>query len=90
MLSRGSGFVSSDEDHRGCGVQVRRQLMCQEKGLPDAYSVHGFVQATSMSSDEITEDAVYSCTGNPLPKDIEQVAHWLLNETFSDAFDSAF
>lgn len=42
-----------------------------------------------MSADEITEDAVYQCTGNPLPKDIEQVAHWLLNERFTDAFESA-
>ncbi len=32
-----------------------------------------------MSSDDISEEAVYLCTGNPLPKDIEQVAHWLLN-----------
>ena len=42
-----------------------------------------------MSSDDISEEAVYLCTGNPLPQDIEQVAHWLLNETFADAFDSA-
>jgi hypothetical protein len=49
----------------------------------------GVAQATSMSADEMTEDAVYSCTGNPLPKDIEQVAHWLLNEKFTDAFESA-
>jgi replication factor C subunit 3/5 len=41
-----------------------------------------------MSADTITEDAVYQCTGNPLPKDIEQVAHWLLNEKFTDAFES--
>ncbi len=45
-------------------------------------------QATSMSSDEITEEAVYLCTGNPLPQDIEQVAHWLLNEPFAGAFES--
>jgi DNA polymerase III delta prime subunit len=48
----------------------------------------GVAQATSMSADTITEDAVYQCTGNPLPKDIEQVAHWLLNESFTDAFES--
>lgn len=48
----------------------------------------GVAQATSMSADTITEDAVYQCTGNPLPKDIEQVAHWLLNERFTDAFQS--
>lgn len=48
----------------------------------------GVAQATSMSADTITEDAVYQCTGNPLPKDIEQVAHWLLNERFIDAFAS--
>ncbi|CAL1412490.1 unnamed protein product [Linum trigynum] len=44
------------------------------------------LQATQMASKHITEDAVYLCTGNPLPKDIEQICFWLLNESFSDGF----
>lgn len=39
-----------------------------------------------MASQHITEEAVYLCTGNPMPKDIEQISFWLLNEPFSDSF----
>lgn len=44
------------------------------------------LQSTHMASPQITEEAVYLCTGNPLPRDIEQIAHWLLNESFSVSF----
>ncbi|KAK1438023.1 hypothetical protein QVD17_03824 [Tagetes erecta] len=44
------------------------------------------LQSTHMASQQITEEAVYLCTGNPLPKDIEQISYWLLNEPFSDSF----
>nr|XP_011458804.1 PREDICTED: replication factor C subunit 3 [Fragaria vesca subsp. vesca] len=44
------------------------------------------LQSTHMASQKITEEAVYLCTGNPLPKDIEQISHWLLNESFTEAF----
>ncbi|GFY96596.1 replication factor C subunit 3 [Actinidia rufa] len=43
-------------------------------------------QSTHMASQQITEEAVYLCTGNPLPKDIEQISYWLLNETFAESF----
>ncbi|THG04721.1 hypothetical protein TEA_013612 [Camellia sinensis var. sinensis] len=39
--------------------------------------------STHMASQQITEEAVYLCTGNPLPKGIEQISHWLLNEQFA-------
>lgn len=44
------------------------------------------LQSTHMASQQITEEAVYLCTGNPLPKDIEKIAHWLLNESFANSF----
>lgn len=44
------------------------------------------LQSTHMASQQITEEAVYLCTGNPLPKDIEQISYWLLNEPFSYSF----
>jgi replication factor C subunit 3/5 len=45
------------------------------------------LQSTHMASQQqITEETVYLCTGNPLPKDIEQIAHWLLNESFTVSF----
>ncbi|XP_058782490.1 replication factor C subunit 3-like [Vicia villosa] len=39
-----------------------------------------------MASQQITEEAVYLCTGNPLPKDIDQISYWLLNEQYSESF----
>lgn len=44
------------------------------------------MQSTHMASQQITEEAVYLCTGNPLPKDIEQIAYWLLNESFTACY----
>jgi len=44
------------------------------------------LQSTHMASQQITEEAVYLCTGNPMPKDIEEIAFWLLNEPFSTSF----
>ncbi|XP_010675030.2 replication factor C subunit 3 [Beta vulgaris subsp. vulgaris] len=44
------------------------------------------LQSTHMASQQITEEAVYLCTGNPLPKDIEQISYWLLNETFVTSY----
>lgn len=44
------------------------------------------MQSTHMASQQITEDAVYLCTGNPLPKDIEQISYWLLNESFAISY----
>ncbi|XP_031372325.1 replication factor C subunit 3 [Punica granatum] len=44
------------------------------------------LQSTHMASQQITEEAVYLCTGNPLPKDIEQIAYWLLNESFATSY----
>lgn len=44
------------------------------------------LQSTHMASPHVTEEAVYLCTGNPLPKDIEQISHWLLNESFTAGF----
>ena len=43
-------------------------------------------QSTHMASQHVTEEAVYLCTGNPMPKDIEQIAYWLLNESYTASF----
>lgn len=43
------------------------------------------LQSTQMASPHVDEEAVYLCTGSPMPKDIEQIAHWLLNEPFSES-----
>ena len=41
-----------------------------------------------MSSDEVTELSVYTCTGQPLPTDIAKIIEWMLNEDFSTAYQS--
>ena len=43
-----------------------------------------------MSADVVDELAVYACTGNPLPRDIEAVATWLFNDSFAAAYQSAW
>ncbi|XP_074309395.1 replication factor C subunit 3 [Silene latifolia] len=44
------------------------------------------LQSTHMASQQITEEAVHLCTGNPLPKDIERISYLLLNESFATTF----
>nr|KYP55130.1 Replication factor C subunit 5 [Cajanus cajan] len=69
-------------------------LDVQESGLAalvrlsngDMRKALNILQSTHMASEQITEEAVYLCTGNPLPKDIEQISYWLLNEQFADSF----
>ena len=39
-----------------------------------------------MSSDEITEETVYKCTGSSLPRDIERIVNALFNEDFEAVF----
>ena len=42
-----------------------------------------------MASGRVSEASVYACTGNPMPRDIEQVGQWLFQAPFSEAFNSA-
>ncbi|KAG6784143.1 hypothetical protein POTOM_009828 [Populus tomentosa] len=42
--------------------------------------------STHMASQQITEETVYLCTGNPLPQDVQQITHWLLNESFAESY----
>lgn len=47
------------------------------------------LQSTSMSvgsTGVIDQAAVYTCTGSPMPADIEQLMKWLLNEDLSTAY----
>eukprot|EP00798_Chlamydomonas_sp_ICE-L_P023993 gene23993-9566_t len=55
----------------GCG-DMRRSL--------------NILQSCHMAFPEVNEEAVYLCTGNPQPRDIENVVHQLFNDSFNDAF----
>lgn len=46
------------------------------------------LQSTSMAGPTVDEEAVYACTGQPRPADIEAAAYSLLNEPFSAALGS--
>ena len=48
------------------------------------------LQSTSMAHDEVTEETVYLCTGQPLPSDIAQIVEWMLNVDFSTAYSSKY
>lgn len=44
------------------------------------------LQSAHMSFETVDENAVFKCTGNPPPTDIDQIMKWLLNEDFSTAY----
>jgi hypothetical protein len=46
------------------------------------------MQATAMSAGEVSEAAVYACTGNPLPADIAAAVQQLFNDDFRSVFAS--
>ena len=41
-----------------------------------------------MAAGEVDERAVYLCTGNPLPEDLQTIANWLFNDDFATCFES--
>ncbi|CAI5471226.1 unnamed protein product [Closterium sp. Yama58-4] len=82
-------------------VTARLRHVIQEEGLDvtdgalsaivslsagDMRRALNILQSAHMSCpNTMTEEAVYASTGNPMPKDIQQMAHWLLNEPFRTA-----
>lgn len=46
------------------------------------------LQATAMSFGNVDGDSVYACTGQPLPRDVQNIVHLLLNETLEVAYRS--
>lgn len=59
-------------------------LKCLSNG--DMRKALNILQSTHMASQQITEETVYLCTGNPLPQDVQQITHWLLNESFAESY----
>ncbi|KAI8897363.1 P-loop containing nucleoside triphosphate hydrolase protein [Globomyces pollinis-pini] len=44
------------------------------------------LQAAHVAHDHIVEDTIYATTGSPLPSDIVQIVHWLMNAEFGEAY----
>ena len=40
-----------------------------------------------MAFDVVDENNVYTCVGHPLKSDISNMVDWMLNDTFSNAYD---
>jgi len=57
-------------------------------GNGDMRRTLNILQSTVMASGEVNRLSVYSCTGSPLPDDIQQAAKWLLNDPAEEAFAS--
>jgi len=45
------------------------------------------LQSAAMSNPNITEEAIYLCTGQPLPADILRITQSLMEDPFEDCFD---
>ncbi|KND04456.1 replication factor C subunit 3 [Spizellomyces punctatus DAOM BR117] len=56
--------------------------------LGDMRRALNILQATHAAFSPVTEQAVYLCTGSPLPADINQIAEWLLNSDFATAYEN--
>lgn len=46
------------------------------------------LQSCFMAFDEVGEEAVYLCTGNPMPKDVEEIVTVLFNSPITEAYQS--
>eukprot|EP00798_Chlamydomonas_sp_ICE-L_P032716 gene32716-3601_t len=55
-------------------------------GCGDMRRSINILQSCHMAFPQVTEEAVYLCTGNPQPREIENVLHQLFNDSFNDAF----
>lgn len=52
----------------------------------DMRKVLNVLQSTSMSHDVVDERAVYECTGEPLPADLDAIMTSLMNDDFNTCF----
>lgn len=48
------------------------------------------LQACHAAYDRIDEAAVYNCTGNPYPADIETIVTSMMNDEFTSAYQSEY
>lgn len=53
----------------------------------DMRRVLNILQSTSMAYPEVNSNAVYLCTGYPLPSDILTIKESLLNDSFNDCYN---
>lgn len=66
----------------------RKALLQLSKG--DMRRALNILQACHAGYEIVDEDAVYNCTGNPHPADIETIVNSMLTEDFTTAYSSTF
>ncbi|KAG8233975.1 hypothetical protein J437_LFUL014494 [Ladona fulva] len=62
----------------------KQALITLAKG--DMRKVLNILQSASMAYDEVNENSVYLCTGQPLKSDIMHIVNWMMNEDFKTAY----
>ncbi|PWN97033.1 putative RFC3-DNA replication factor C, 40 kDa subunit [Tilletiopsis washingtonensis] len=74
-------------DHEGCNVTQdgKEALIKLSKG--DMRRALNVLQACHAAYDRIDESAVYNCTGNPHPSDIEDIVNSMMNDDFSTSYN---
>jgi replication factor C subunit 3/5 len=77
---------------QGEGIQVTQegQKALVKLSQGDMRRALNILQATHAAYSLITEESIYTCTGSPLPADIEQIAQWCFGSDFADAYSSTF
>lgn len=84
----------SIDNHYFCNDSVkitdkgRKALLQLSKG--DMRRALNILQACHAGYEVVDEDAVYNCTGNPHPADIETIVNSMLTEDFTTAYSSTF
>ncbi|XP_063974918.1 replication factor C subunit 5 [Diachasmimorpha longicaudata] len=53
----------------------------------DMRKVLNVLQSTWLAYGSVTEENVYNCVGHPLPSDIKNIMNWLLNESYTSAYN---
>lgn len=74
-------------------VIANEEITVTEDGMQAVIQLSGgdmrkalnILQSTSMSSEVVNEESVYTCTGHPLKRDIQAIVEWMLQEDFHTA-----
>lgn len=59
-----------------------------ELSYGDMRRVLNILQSTALAFDEVDENAVYACVGQPQPKDIKNILRTVLDQSFEKAFEA--
>ena len=70
----------------GIAASSQALLAVEKLGGGDMRKSLNILQAASLAAEEVTEDSVYVCTGNPMPSDVKKIMHALLNDSFEDSY----